>query len=371
MGAEPLSIELSDDQAVAAELLQSFIDDPWPTKPYVVLHGLAGTGKTTLLAATARRYPRIILVAFTGKAAAVLRRKFPGAEVSTLHSVLYHYRGSAPDESDPTVMNPIFQPKGMSLAHQVVMLDECSMISTALAEELLATGARVVAAGDPGQLPPVHGSQFFIEPSVSLTKIHRQAEGSAIIRQAHAIRSTGEYEADGETFRVISRANPEDLLSADILLCYRNRTRVRLNARKRALLGLAGPLKSGEPIMCLRNTHELGIFNGEIYQLMQDVSDDRTSINLVDDRGRVVFVPVATVEGSDPEYETNRYSEIFVPFAPAYASTVHKFQGSECPSVLLLDEADRDRTRYLYTGVTRASERATVLRWRDSCRSTT
>lgn len=356
---------LSPDQAAALAQLEEFLRAPRRSlpHPYFVLHGLAGTGKTTLMAHLTRAYRSITLAAFTGKAASVLRTK-TGLPASTLHSIIYDFRGMAEDEDGEE--QPIFVSKGAELPDHVVLLDESSMIGYQLAEELLATGARVVAAGDPGQLPPVRDSQFFTEADATLVNIHRQALGSPIIRQAHAVRTTGDYAEDGPEFRVVPRGTPDELLNHDVILCWRNRTRRQLNAKKRALLGHAPDhLLAGEPVMCLRNNHRLGIYNGAVYDLAAPYDPQTRRLALRLGPGRVLWVDCATVEDHDPAYEERRREDTTAPFALAYAATVHKSQGSEWPSVLLFDEAARDRVPWLYTGITRAAERATIVRWRD------
>lgn len=355
----PVSDNLSVDQATAYDALAAFIEAPYVDRRYRVLHGLAGTGKTTLLARIARDYPGVALCALTGKAASVLRQRVD-MDVSTVHSAIYNFCGLG-DEDLAGHREPIFTPKGESLRDRVVLVDESSMLGRRIASDLLATGARIVASGDLGQLPPVRDAQFFTAADVTLTEIHRQALDSPIIRQAHRVRTAGRYDPDGEGFRVISFATPEELLGHDMLLCWRNRTRRKLNERKRALLRLRGPLGAGEPIMCLRNDHRFGLYNGAVYDLLADLNEGRLTV--LGERGPV-RVDCATVEGFDPEFKRNQYDDDYLPFAPAYAATVHKSQGSEYRSVLLFDEADRDWTAFIYTGITRAVERCTVVRWR-------
>jgi exodeoxyribonuclease-5 len=360
-------VNLTQEQTAALAAVEEFVTLPsWAlTKRSFTLHGLAGTGKTTLMAVLARRYPRATLCAFTGKAASVLRRKV-GLKVSTIHSVLFNFKGLVADDFEEGKMNPIFEDKGVELPDQVVLVDEGSMVGRSLAVKLLDTQARLVVCGDPGQLPPVKDAQFFLDPDVTLQTIHRQALDSPIIRQAHRIRHEGTYDEDGD-FRVIARAEPEDLLAADAILCWRNITRQRLNARKRELLGLTGPLRAGEPVMCLKNDHRLGLYNGAVYELAYGTSDEpEDGVTLItDEYGSTVRVHSATIEGQDPAFDKNRYDDDYLPFAPAYAATVHKSQGSEYPNVLLFDECSGvDWAQFMYTGVTRAAERCTVVRWR-------
>jgi exodeoxyribonuclease V len=351
-------VTLSPDQETALAGLDDFVRDLRPRRRYKVLHGLAGTGKTHLMAILAKRYRGALLCAFTGKAASVLRAR-TGLDTLTVHQAIYQFRGLVDDPEDATRKQPVFSPLDHDLSERLVLLDECSTIGTVIAEELLKTGARVIACGDPGQLPPVMDRQFFTDPDLVLTQVHRQAWGSPIIRQAHQVRTTGSYEPDGPDFRVETRASEKDLAEVDIALCWRNRTRQLLNQRRREVKGLSGPLKAGEPVMCLKNRHEDRIYNGEVYTVL-DVDGD--VLTLLDGERRVV-VKRTTVEGFDPGFNERRYLDTMTPFALAYASTVHKAQGSEQTRVMVVDENDgNDRRAWLYTALTRASGSAVVIR---------
>lgn len=354
-------IVFSPDQQLAFDKLAEFIEARRVTKRYLVLHGLAGVGKTALLAEVIQRYPGLTLTAFTGKAASVLRSRV-GVPVTTLHSAIYDFRGLVDDELEEGRKNPVFTPKGEPLRDNVVLVDEASMIGTKVARDLLNTGARIIAAGDPGQLPPVRDSQFFTDSDLILTTIHRQALNSAIIRQAHAVRHSGVYQADGDEFRVVPRGSPEELLGHDMVLCWTNRTRIKVNVRKRSLLGHEGDLATGEPVMCLKNDHRIGLYNGAVYSVVKHAG---TAL-VVQDGERTITVDPATVEGMDEQFPEHKYDDEYIPFAMAYASTVHKAQGSAYDSVLLFDECTSSDWRALtYTGITRAISRCTVVRWRS------
>src|SRR5215469_820457 len=160
-------IDLTPEQRDVEDQIFDFIDSNWKDQ-YFVLHGLAGTGKTTLMAHLARRRPRAMVpCAFTGKAASVLRKKI-GMEVSTVHQVIFNFKGLVENRLDPRRMDPIFEEKHVDLDGHVVLLDECSLIGSRIAKDLLNTGAKVVACGDPGQLPPVMDSGFFVDPHAEL-----------------------------------------------------------------------------------------------------------------------------------------------------------------------------------------------------------
>ena len=245
-----------------------------------------------------------------------------------------------------------------------VLVHNCGTVGSRLGEDLLATGARVIACGDPYQLRPVRDSRFFEDEDDSLTEVHRQAWDSAIIRQAHAVKDGDEYQADGEDFRVISKAEltKGDLTFGGIALCWRNLTRQRLNLSRRRALGYGGPaLEVGEPVMILKNDHRLRVFNGEIYavQTRRPLGED---LQIQDATGRSVVLRNVTVEGIDADFETRRYEDDWTPVCLAYATTVHKFIGSEDQEVLFVDEyVGNERQNFVYTALTRAAKRILIV----------
>jgi exodeoxyribonuclease V len=353
--------DLTQQQARAAEEAEAFLRHP-NGRRYHVIHGLAGTGKTTTLGELALRLPSASVVTPTGKAAAVLREKF-GIGVRTIHSAIYDFTGMVEDERTGDLRPTFVDKEDAGLAGKTVLLDECSMVGSKLAGDLLETGATVLAVGDPGQLPPVNDWQFFSSPNRTLTEIHRQALDSPIIRQAHAVRRGEGYRADGEDFRVVRAYDEVDLAAFDVVLCWRNVTRRNLNFRIRKQRGRTGrTLFADEPVMCLRNDHRRQIFNGEIYALTADREPGKP---LRLEGGHVI--PEAAVEDFDSEADflAAKADDEVAPFAPAYAVTAHKAQGSEWPSVLVVDEmpdAFDDKARWLYTAITRARRSATVVR---------
>jgi exodeoxyribonuclease V len=201
---------------------------------------------------------------------------------------------------------------------------------------------------------------FFTHGSLMLTEIHRQALENPIIRQAHAVRLGGRYEADGDGVRVIDRLRDCELYEANIILTGRRRTRMRMNAEKRRILGLSSPLPLfGEPLVCVRNTPSYGLCNGGIYYASRDLEEGDETVGISTDTGDIevpaIFLP--------PGHECDRpeLAPWATAFAFGYALTVHQAQGSEFDSVLLIDEwFRRDRNRWLYTGITRAKKQITI-----------
>jgi exodeoxyribonuclease-5 len=355
-----MSIELTSEQAEAAERMIATAT----AGETFMLDGLAGTGKTTVLGVVAAELEDTAeLVAPTGVAAAALAKK-TGLPATTIHRAIYH----PPTEIiDPKTgkRRLVWERKREpgSLTGTTFLLDEASMVSTALSSEMLSTGANIVAVGDSGQLPPVEGLPFFCRANLTLRTIHRQALESPIIRQAHAVRGGG-YRSDGDAFRVVERIDP---LAHDIIISLKNATRDRGNAVWRMRAGLTSPFPvEGELVVCLLNAYEFGIYNGAIYKVARDFRAGDATIAIIDD-DRALDVPCAFVQSYGGKEWNPRAFLPRIPFAFGYAITCHKSQGSEWDRVAIVDETwprYPDRSRWLYTALTRASGTVEITRYR-------
>jgi exodeoxyribonuclease-5 len=353
-------VKLESEQVEAFQRACAFLRAKRVSKPYFCLQGLAGTGKTEVLAALGREFPEALPVAPIGKAASVLSRRM-GREAETVHAAIYQFLGEHEGDDGERYMAFKSRIKEGTWDGRKVLLDEAGCVGTDLAADLLATGCRVVATGDPGQLRPVRAQRFFEEPDFALAKVRRQALESAVLRQAHSVRQTGTYSADGPDFRVGGSVARDDILAADVILCWRNATRQALNGLVRAHKGLSGPPGRGETVVCLRNSRDYGVMNGARYVLEDDYDPLRRTVTLSNERGERVNIRDAWFEGIDAACGTDEMQER-LPFCFGYAMTVHKCIGSEFEQGILVDEYCRDdaRREWLYTGLTRFSKQVLV-----------
>lgn len=348
------------------------------------LFGYAGTGKTTLARYFAEHVDGDVqFAAFTGKAAQVLRSK-GASNARTIHSLIYRPRGEEAVEDETTgrtMVSPTFSLNRQSpiMKAKLIIIDECSMVDEALGRDLMSFGTPILVLGDPGQLPPISGGGFFTdhEPDFLLTEIHRQARDNPIIQLALDVREGREFSfGDYGDARVISRneVNSDLVTSADQVLVGTNRTRRRYNQRLRELKGFDALYpQAGDKLVCLRNDPAKGLLNGSLWKVMTSSRETvKPGINLLvspedddPDRGvaKIKLLKAAFDEpdGEIPWQTKKRYDD----FDYGYALTVHKAQGSQWNEVVLFDEsfAFRDtRSRWLYTAITRAAERLTIVR---------
>jgi exodeoxyribonuclease-5 len=335
------------------------------------LFGYAGTGKTTLVKHIAEDVDgKVLFAAFTGKAACVMRSKGCHS-ASTIHSLIYRARESGEETPSFELWNDAPASKA-----KLIIIDECSMVDAELARDLMSFGVPLLVLGDPAQLPPISGGGFFTdaEPDAMLTEVHRQAQDDPIVRLSMEIRAgnpltQGQY---GET-QVVRRdaLDPKRVLDADQVLVGRNVTRRAYNARLRERRGFTDALPmAGDKLVCLRNNRRKGLFNGGLWIVKERPKPRRQIIRMHlkpdEDLGeRLIKVSVR------PECFTGAIEEFDWPqrkaydeFDFGYVLTVHKAQGSQWDDVVLFDESGAfpdNRDRWLYTGVTRAAKRLTIV----------
>ena len=372
-------MRLSDRQKDAIRIAAS--------RRVTVITGGPGTGKTTLincLLHLAAPKGKIELCAPTGRAAKRMSET-TGAEALTIHRLL-EYSGDEEKfkkcEDDP-------------LDAKTIIVDEMSMVDIFLMRALLRAvraGTRLVLVGDKDQLPSVGAGNVLgdllrstVVPTVSLTQVFRQAEQSAIIRNAHAVNMGQPPQLDSNQgdFFFLCRRSPDRLVQTVVELC-RDRlpknmnipaeqiqvlspTRkgacgtVSLNRALQAALNPPSPQKRqkqwgdvtfrvGDRVMQTKNNYDVlwekddgtagsGIFNGDV-GVIQDI----------DSSGELI---VLRFDDRTATYTADLLSQLDM----AYAITVHKSQGSEYPAVILVSAPAAPSLMVrgvLYTAITRA-----------------
>lgn len=400
-----------EEQRAAAEVALS--------QGLTVLTGGPGTGKTTtvarLLALLAATTPgtrlRIALAAPTGKAAARLQEavqievgKLDGADrqaLADLHATTLHrLLGPRPDTSARFRHH-----RGNRLPHDVIVVDETSMVSLTLMARLLEAvrpDARLLLVGDPDQLASVEAGAVLADlvdglgagRIAELRTSHRFGaaigELAAAVRAGDADRVVEVLRAGGDSIEWIDTDEPADPLRKVLLpLAVELRQAAVLDNRREALATLdkhrllcahrRGPFGvrywnhqverwlaeatgepvwstwyPGRPVLLTANDYGLGLYNGD------------TGVTLLRDG-----VLRASIAGSgELEFATSRLSDV----ETMHAMTIHKSQGSQAEevTVLLPTEDSRLLTReLLYTAVTRAKRRVRVIGTEAAVRAAT
>lgn len=398
-------MNFSPGQEAALSSVRSWLNAP--SRQVYRLFGPAGTGKTTLAKHLAEEAGRVAFMAFTGKAALVMRRKgCLGA--STIHSRIYVPKSKsqlrllelecelteAREKNKPTaeleaqirverdnLRRPAFTLNTLSDLKEcdLVVLDEVSMVGAQVGGDLCSFGVPILALGDLAQLPPVRDGGFFVNqnPDWMLTEIHRQAADSPIIQMATDVREgrglqIREY---GLGCQVVNKeewlTDFQKVVNFDQVLVGRNETRKRFNTRYRTeIRGYTSPIPvAGDRLVCLHNDHEQGLLNGGLWDVgaCDVLDDDLVSLTVKDvdsDRRVTTLAHRHYFEGREKELSHNAWREA-ASFDYGYALTVHKAQGSEFDRVLLVDEGHcfgGDSSRWLYTGITRAAKEITVMK---------
>ena len=347
----------------------------------LVLTGGPGTGKTTTTLGIINAYKTasasILLAAPTGRAAKRLSET-TGMEAKTIHRLLEYKptEGYQRNEDNP-------------LDGDVLIVDECSMIDIMLMYNLLKAvpdTMTLIMVGDIDQLPSVGAGNVLRDviesgtfPVIRLTKIFRQAQSSRIIMNAHRINkglmpdlSNGKNTdfffvekedpeiAAGEIVELVKSRLPKHYRipsSAIQVLAPMQRGVVgatNLNQMLQDALNPGGDglkrggflFKSHDKVMQIRNNYDKEVFNGDIGEI--------TNVNLEDRELTVKFDNRSVI------YDSTELDELVL----AYATTIHKSQGSEYPIVvmpILMTHYVMLQRNLVYTGVTRAKKLLVIV----------
>lgn len=383
-----------------AEMVCIYVDNLehlYLTNDYIVTHNT--TLVNFIIDALEIPQEKVKYVAFTGRAAEVLRKK-GNPNATTIHKLIYFseqqadgrfvYRKRPRLEGDP----------------KIIVLDECSMCPASMWQILKSYPTHIIALGDPQQLPPILASEdnhLLDNPHVFLDEVMRQAKESDIIRLSMDIREDRPIKPyQGKDANVVLAKDLVDGMYswADQILCATNRTRKDINSFMRQEQGF-GPLPQiGDKVICLRNSwdtcsiiQENPLVNGSIGWIT-DIREEEKFYHLGrQDPG--IWVPTYSIDLETEDHDI--YEEICVDkqsldigeklltprqeyliakdkrnpydapleFNYGYACTVHRAQGSEWGKILTIEEKfpfDKEtHRRHLYTAVTRASNKLTLV----------
>lgn len=355
MSATVARVELTREQREVVDRLVWGIDN----NHVQTLGGFAGCGKTVCVTRLTDFLPRFAVCAYTGKAADVLRRK--GVKAATIHSTIYR-----PEEDRRGKM--VFHLKSQAeLGYNGFLIDEASMVSNSILDDLKSFGLPIIAVGDHGQLPPVgEDAGLMKNPDYRLETIHRNA--GPIARFAEHLRKGGDARSapiSGDSVHLCPRnwVTTDWLVKSDQVICAFNRTRIGLNRTIRRSLGRTDddyPTR-GDRVICLRNDRIAGTFNGQ-QGVCGEVNLNAETLEFIPEYGEPVLVyyhPLAWNAEKTPPREPGVSPGFDVSFDFAYCVTAHKFQGSEANKVIVFEERCDlwEHSRWAYTAASRAKEK--------------
>ncbi len=344
----------------------------------LIITGGPGTGKSTITHAilniTKMLTEKIILAAPTGRAAKRMS-EITQFSASTIHSLLeFDFKNGGFKKNRD---NPI--------DCDLIIIDEASMIDTYLMYSLLKAipdNARVVFVGDINQLPSVGPGNVLRDmigslsiKVVTLTEIFRQAEGSDIILNAHRINKgifPQLYNGKNSDFFFIECEENQDVLNTIVKLVSQrlpnrygfdpcseiqvlapmkkgiigtenlNQTLQQiLNPKEAALFRSGYKFQAGDKVMQIRNDYKREVFNGDIGYI-QDIDSDEQQV-------------MVRYDNREVPYDYTDLDELVL----AYAISIHKFQGSECPCIVMPIHTSHFMLLHrnlLYTGITRGKK---------------
>ena len=342
----------------------------------MILTGGPGTGKTTTTKGIISAYQsfglKILLAAPTGRAAKRMTET-TGLEAKTIHRLLECKPPEGYQKNEENL-----------LEGDVLIVDECSMIDLVLMNSLLKAipaGMRVVLVGDIDQLPSVGAGNVLrdlidsgVVPVIRLTRIFRQAQTSRIIMNAHRINEgqMPDLSNGKETdFFFTTKEDPEEAVREIVSLVQHKLSRYYrtpssqiqvLTPMQKGVVGATnlnlalqealnpqgdGLRRSGfifrrdDKVMQIRNNYDKEVFNGDI-GIIESVDLQNRTLKVNFDQHVV-------------EYESSELDEL----VHAYATTIHKAQGSEYPIVVmpvLMNHYVMLQRNLIYTGITRAKK---------------
>ena len=382
--------EVEDELGINYDETQRNAIHTFINEPAMILTGGPGTGKTTVVQGILKVFKQmhpelhIDLVAPTGRAAKRLS-ELTGIEASTIHRLLKWDLHA----------NTFMMNKNNPLDTDLLVIDEFSMVDSLLFARVLEAGThikKILLIGDDQQLPSVAPGNVLRDllaskkvEVVALNTIHRQEEGSGIIRLAHAIRNDEydvslfdqyedisfktclNYEVVKETLALVSSLLDDGYEMNDIQVLSPMYNGVAgIDALNEALQNLLNPssymkeelkvgrrlFREGDKILQLKNRPDENVFNGDIGTLVEIIFKDGEEY--------LSDTLVVDFDGIMIEYTANDFIQI----THAYCMSVHKSQGNEFPVVImsiLPDYSIMMRKNLIYTGLTRAKRELYLL----------
>ena len=296
---------------------------------------------------------------------------------STIHSLIYRAR-----ESGEEIPSFDLWDEAPASKAKLIVIDECSMVDAELGRDLKSFGVPLLVLGDPAQLPPISGGGFFTdaEPDIMLTEVHRQARDNPIIRLSMDVREgaqldPGDYDGGNGGTRVVTR---DDLDPARVdrgrsgsgraqqyapRLQYAHARTARLFARRcrwRATSSCACATTGARAC----STADCGRSSNARRCAARFSSCICTPDENVAQQGHQGVGAAGMFHRQDRHARLGDSARNTTSLITAMCSPCTRRKGSQWDDVVLFDESfafPDSRARWLYTGITRAAQKLTVV----------
>lgn len=375
-----MGIELNQGQKKLISEIKRFVKKA--NDPLYVYSGPAGSGKTTVALEALKQSgvgDNYMAVAFVGKAVLVLLMK--GIKAVTIHSFIYRTYIER-DENGKEVLRFMLKEK-LQPEPRIILVDEGSMISDDMMEDLMSFGVQIIMMGDINQLGPVFGHcSFMLNPNFMLTEVMRQALDNPIIWLSQEVLKGRELVPGNYGTSKVLTKRPENIHmfdNYDIILAGKNATRDTINDIFRFdILGRKDHFPVvGDKVICRQNVwdrtiDQFPLTNGTMGMITDidhsSMTKNKINIDFKPDylRGTFQNIEIGHKYIQLPHNERKEMGLTdFVKFEYGYCITVHMSQGSEYNRVLYLDEPMGDmehRKRLRYTAITRAVDYVHVVK---------
>jgi len=391
------SIDISDLNYQQKEAIKS-ISDWFKDENGTTIFGLAGyagTGKTTIISHVIedlQLQDKTWFVTFTGKASLNLNKK--NIPAKTIHSLIYKNQEEYDIKKEKMIYKSFLKSPDM-IRGSLIVIDEISMVSEKLLEDLLTFNIPILAIGDNGQLPPIGADNMILnKPDYQLTEIHRQAKDSPIISLATDIRNGKGLKIGtlGKNVMITKKISDEVYLRADQVLVGTHNIRKGINSLVRELKGYDSErVVVGDKIICRENNwgillpnDRVPLINGTVGNIVDIVgesfeefstfkSKEKINIEVMninfkpdfsDDIYQDLNICKSSLTTDDMQKEIHaikkKMKDNLTYFLYGYAITVHSSQGSEWNKVLVKNDymwSEKEfYNKWMYTAVTRAKE---------------
>jgi exodeoxyribonuclease-5 len=373
-----VTLQFTDEQNRAIDRIVEWYGEPEQMELYVA--GYAGVGKSTCVAEAIRRIKdkygikHVRTAAYTGKAAHVLKKKGnDGAQ--TIHSLIYKCVPEYDEKGQETGGFKFV--RNENIVADLVVLDEVSMVSNEICEDLRRYKIKCIVLGDPGQLPPINGEGAFTnrEPDIFLKEIHRQALDSPILELAtmarQGIHLPMGYSKDGVKVLPLTTETEEYLHNPETqVLCGLNRIRWKVTQIMRTRLGYTEQFPmAGERIICCKNNNQKGLFNGAMGELKKIEKANSCAYKITADiegvlHKNLMVDPYMFRQHFESDPQKADWKKKWELFDHGWVLSVHKAQGSGFPHVTLLENSDsfrENKWKHLYTAITRSESGLIIL----------